>query len=406
MGLRRYRELLRIPGVTPLLLAAFVARLPYGMFIARADPAAAAEGFDYAAVGIVTAASGLSVGVAAPLLGRVIDRVGQTRVLRRHRGARRGDRRSGSWSRRSPARGTALLTLLALAGGLTRPAGLRPRCGRCCPASSAASGSTRRSRSTRSSSSSCSSPGRCWPPGSPPLISPEVAVLTAVALQTAGALGVAASPASRRWRPAQREPGDRRAGALSSPRACARSWPRCTDHGDRARRARDRDPGLRRARRARAATPAGCSRSGASARSPAGSGTARASGAAAPHGASSSSPPGLTVGLAPLPLAGSLPVFAVLVVVAGPRPRALDRGLLLAGRRARAGGRGDRGLRVADRRLRRRQRGRRVARRRGRRGGRRDAALACAPAAAGSGCSWRWRGGGRSRLGVNGNCAG
>ena len=31
--MRRYRELLRIPGVAPLLLAAGAARLPYGMFL-------------------------------------------------------------------------------------------------------------------------------------------------------------------------------------------------------------------------------------------------------------------------------------------------------------------------------------------------------------------------------------
>ena len=81
MGLRRYLELLRIPGVTPLLLWAFVARLPYAVFSLALILLLRSEGFDYAAVGIVLAASGLSVGVSAPLYGRLIDRVGQTRVL-------------------------------------------------------------------------------------------------------------------------------------------------------------------------------------------------------------------------------------------------------------------------------------------------------------------------------------
>jgi MFS family permease len=49
------------------------------------------------------------------------------------------------------------------------------------------------------------------------LLSPATAVLTAAAMQTAGALGVAASPSSRRWRPAQRAPGTSKVGALSSP---------------------------------------------------------------------------------------------------------------------------------------------------------------------------------------------
>ena len=77
MGLRRYRDLLRVPGVTPLMLAAFVGRMPYGMNILAEILLLRAAGFSYAVVGIVTAASGLSVGVAAPVLGRVIDRVGR-----------------------------------------------------------------------------------------------------------------------------------------------------------------------------------------------------------------------------------------------------------------------------------------------------------------------------------------
>ena len=81
MGLRRYRDLFRVPGVAPLMLAAFVGRLPYGMNILAAILLLRAAGFDYAAVGIVSAASGLSVGAAAPVMGRIIDRVGQTRVL-------------------------------------------------------------------------------------------------------------------------------------------------------------------------------------------------------------------------------------------------------------------------------------------------------------------------------------
>ena len=60
MGLRRYRELLSIPGVPPLLVAAFVARLPYGMFALALILLLRAQGFDYAAIGIVTAASGFS----------------------------------------------------------------------------------------------------------------------------------------------------------------------------------------------------------------------------------------------------------------------------------------------------------------------------------------------------------
>jgi len=44
-----------------------------------------------------------------------------------------------------------------------------------------------------------------------------VGYLTGIVLQAAGALAVAANPASRRWRPEPHEPGSRRAGALSLP---------------------------------------------------------------------------------------------------------------------------------------------------------------------------------------------
>ncbi len=54
MGLDRYRELLRIPGVPGLLLAAFVARLPYGMFALALILLLRAEGFDYAEIGRIT----------------------------------------------------------------------------------------------------------------------------------------------------------------------------------------------------------------------------------------------------------------------------------------------------------------------------------------------------------------
>jgi MFS family permease len=39
------------------------------------------EGFDHAEVGIVTGAAGLAIGVAGPVVGRLVDRLGQTRVL-------------------------------------------------------------------------------------------------------------------------------------------------------------------------------------------------------------------------------------------------------------------------------------------------------------------------------------
>jgi MFS family permease len=62
-------------------MAGAIGRLPYGMNILALILVLRAEGFSHAEVGIVSGTSGLAVGVTAPLLGRAVDRVGQTRVL-------------------------------------------------------------------------------------------------------------------------------------------------------------------------------------------------------------------------------------------------------------------------------------------------------------------------------------
>ena len=79
--MKRYLDLIRTPGVPPLLVAAAIGRLPYGMSILALVLLLRAEGFSYAEVGIVTAAEGLALGLTAPLLGRMVDRVGPSRVL-------------------------------------------------------------------------------------------------------------------------------------------------------------------------------------------------------------------------------------------------------------------------------------------------------------------------------------
>lgn len=215
MGLRRYVELLRIQGVTPLLLAAFVARLPYGLFALALILMLRAHGFGYAAIGVVAAASGLSVGVAAPLFGRMIDRVGQTRVLvvTSALGAVTG---AGLVVATLAGGGTVVLTLLALAGGLTVPP-VSPALRTLLPE---LVGRERLDTAFAFDALQLEGvfiSGPLLAAAIATLVSPEAAVLTAVAMQSAGALGVAASPASRRWRPAQREPGTVRAGALSIP---------------------------------------------------------------------------------------------------------------------------------------------------------------------------------------------
>jgi MFS family permease len=214
MGLGRYRDLLRTPGVAPLMLAAFVGRMPYGMNILAVILLLRAAGFDYAEVGIITAASGLSVGFAAPVLGRVIDRVGQTKVLV---GAAVFTTISGTAFVVAVLEGASatLVTVLAFVAGL------------CVPPVSPSLRSLLPSLVGRDRLDTAFAldalllelvfvAGPLLAAGIATAISPQVAFLTGVAFQAAGGLGVAASPYSRRWRPEPHEPGTRRAGALGT----------------------------------------------------------------------------------------------------------------------------------------------------------------------------------------------
>ena len=213
MGLRRYRELLAIPGVRRLMLAAFVGRLPYGMSVVSLILLLRAHGFGYAAVGVITAASAFSIGVAAPVLGRVIDRVGQTRPLV----IMRLTALTGAALVLAAAEGAgaALLTVLAFAQGLSAPPlpldahAVPDLVGKERVDTAFAFDSLQLELVFILGPLLAGALGRA--------ISPEVGFLTAVALQSTGALILASSPHSRRWRPPPREPGERHTGALALP---------------------------------------------------------------------------------------------------------------------------------------------------------------------------------------------
>ncbi len=80
-GLGRFATVLALPGVRPVLIAAFVGRLPIGMMSLSIVLLVSRETGSYATAGAVAATQALAGGVASPLLGRLIDRIGQTRVL-------------------------------------------------------------------------------------------------------------------------------------------------------------------------------------------------------------------------------------------------------------------------------------------------------------------------------------
>jgi MFS family permease len=120
VGLRRYLDLLRAPGAGPLLAGAAIGRLPYGMNVLALILLLRAEGLSYAEVGIVTGSAWLAVGATAPGLGRLVDRLGQTRLLVSTACLSLAAQAGLMWAALSGA-GVVSLTALALVSGAATP---------------------------------------------------------------------------------------------------------------------------------------------------------------------------------------------------------------------------------------------------------------------------------------------
>jgi len=80
-GRARYAAILRTKHVAPLLVASMLARLPFGMFALAIVLYIAHERGSFAVAGLVDGAFGIGAAIGAPLQSRVIDRLGQRRVL-------------------------------------------------------------------------------------------------------------------------------------------------------------------------------------------------------------------------------------------------------------------------------------------------------------------------------------
>ncbi|MEU9489525.1 MFS transporter [Streptomyces decoyicus] len=76
-----YASLLRGPHVTRLLVGTLVGRLPSAMAAVAIPLTLRRAGASYAFVGLAVGAFAIAAAVAGPLLGRLVDRVGQPRVL-------------------------------------------------------------------------------------------------------------------------------------------------------------------------------------------------------------------------------------------------------------------------------------------------------------------------------------
>jgi MFS family permease len=211
---RRYLDLIRTPGVAPLLVAGAIGRLPYGMNILALVLLLRAEGFSYAEVGIVSGAGGLAVGLTAPLLGRAVDRLGPSRVLVATAAVSLAAN-AGLVTAALSGAGVAPLAALAFVQGAGTPP-ISPAMRALWPKL------VGRERLDTAFAYDALQLELFFITG--PLLvvliasaaSPAAAFLTGVVLQASGALAFALAPAARRWRPAG---GGRRdlAGALAAP---------------------------------------------------------------------------------------------------------------------------------------------------------------------------------------------
>jgi MFS family permease len=209
----RYLDLIRAPGVAPLLVAGAIGRLPYGMNLLALILLLRAEGLGYAEVGVITGAAGLAIGLTAPVLGRLIDRLGQTRVLvpsalvcLTANVALTAAALSGM--------GVVTLTLLAVVAGASTPP-VSPSMRTLWP------DLVGRERLDTAFAFDALQlevffiAGPLLAAAIATWVSPEAAYLTGVSMEAVGALAFAGAPASRGWRAAGRT-DDRRAGALSA----------------------------------------------------------------------------------------------------------------------------------------------------------------------------------------------
>ena len=310
--LRRYLDLIRTPGVAPLLVAGALARLPYGMYVLALVLLLRAEGFSFAEVGVVGGASGAAVGLTAPLLGRAVDRLGQTRVLVAAACVTLAADSALVVAALGGA-GVEVLTPLAVLGGASTPP-VSPSMRALWPEL------VGRERLDTAFAYDALQLELFFVAG--PLLvvaiaaatSPAAAFLTAALMHAIGAIAFAAAPASRGWRPAARE-GRKLAGALSRPGmrvlvvalAVAGVSVGALEIGIPAFAEREgsrADAGWLFALWAAGSLAGGLWYGARTWRLPAARRFLLVSG-------------GLAAGMAPLPFAGSLPTFAVLVLVAG-----------------------------------------------------------------------------------------
>jgi predicted MFS family arabinose efflux permease len=213
---RRPSNLLAAPGARSLLVSSIIARLPLAMFSLAILVHAREVSGSFAVAGLASSAYALFGAVAAPVLGRVIDRTGQTRVLLVGSAASAGILVGLGILGRGAS--PVLIIGLAAAAGLTTPP--LPACVRTLlPAIVSDPSQLPRLFALESTVLELTfvigpplvlSLGAIWSPGAALVISGLVLL--------AGTIAFALQPPSRRWRPAQiPDQPRRRPSSLTSP---------------------------------------------------------------------------------------------------------------------------------------------------------------------------------------------
>jgi MFS family permease len=81
MRLRRYLEVLRMPGVARVVLFATIGRFPFAIVPLSIVLLMREEGYHYGQIGAAVGAEGIAIGLTAGFVGRFVDRAGRRRVI-------------------------------------------------------------------------------------------------------------------------------------------------------------------------------------------------------------------------------------------------------------------------------------------------------------------------------------
>jgi len=202
MRLRIYLDVLRTPSVTRLLSSAIVARMPTAMAGLAIVLLVRGGGGSYAVAGLVAGTYSIALALTSPLLGRLVDRAGQTRVLA-------GCSVASALAFAALAAASSSASPLVLAGLAALAGAAIPPVGACMRA--LWSGLLGQGGQLQAAFAVESTVQELIFVVGPPLVavlaavfSPAAAVLGTAALLLAGVAVFASTPASRAWRPERR----------------------------------------------------------------------------------------------------------------------------------------------------------------------------------------------------------